>query len=61
MIALIQQLYQVEPAGAAEAAEIRRARRLCQSAPMLAAIRTERDGLSATVLPISPLARPCDT
>ena len=55
MIALIQQLYQVERAVADEAAEIRRARRVEASVPLLGAIRAEREALAATVLPKSPL------
>jgi transposase len=54
MIALIQQLYQIERAVADESAEIRRARRLQQSAPLLAAVRTEQDALTEAVLPRSP-------
>jgi transposase len=55
MIALIQQLYQVERAMADEAVEIRRARRVEASVPLLGAIRAERDALAATVLPKSLL------
>jgi hypothetical protein len=55
MIALIQQLYQVERAIADESVDLRRARRLEQSVPVLAAIRTERHALAKTVLPKSPL------
>ena len=55
MIELIQQLYQIERAMAAEEAEVRRTRRVEQSVPILAAIRVERDALTAAVLPKSPL------
>lgn len=55
MIALIQQLYQVERAVADECADVRRARRIEQSASILAAVRVERDGLAEVVLPKSPL------
>jgi transposase len=55
MIDLVQQLYQVERAGAEDSVEARRARRQEQSVPILAAIRVERDALAATVLPKSPL------
>ena len=54
MIALIQQLYQVERAVAAESADVRRARRLELSRPILAAIHAERDALATTVLPEVP-------
>jgi hypothetical protein len=55
MIALVQQLYQIERAVADEAVEIRRIRRQEQSLPILAAIRAERDTLAAAGLPKSPL------
>lgn len=55
MIALIQQLYHVERAVADESVEMRRARRIDQSVPLLAAIGTERDALAEAVLPKSPL------
>jgi transposase len=55
MIALIQELYQVERAVADEAADGRRARRLAHSVPILMAIRTERNALADAVLPKSPL------
>ena len=55
MVALIQQLYQVERAVADESVEVRRARRRDESVPILDKIRTERAGLAATVLPKSPL------
>ena len=55
MIALVQQLYQVERAGAEDAVEARRARRQEQSVPILDAIRVERDALAATILPKSPV------
>jgi transposase len=55
MLALVQQLYQVERAAADEPPEARQARRRDQSVPLLAAIRDERDRLAAEVLPKSPL------
>lgn len=55
MVALIQQLYQVERAGAELSTEVRRALRSDQSVPLLAKIQTERDALARTVLPKSPL------
>ena len=55
MVALLQQLYQVERAGADLSAEARRALRLEQSGPLLANIKAERDALAETVLPKSPL------
>jgi transposase len=55
MIDLVQQLYQVERAGAEDSVEARRARRQEHSVPILAAIRVERDALAAAVLPKSPL------
>jgi len=55
MIALIQQLYQVERAGAELSAEGRRTLRGDQSVPLLAKIQAERDALAQTVLPKSPL------
>lgn len=55
MVALIQQLYQVERAGAELSTAARRARRGEQSVPLLAKIQTERDALARTVLPKSPL------
>ena len=55
MIQLVQQLYQVERAGADDSVEVRRARRQEQSVPILHAIRGERDALAAAVLPKSPL------
>jgi transposase len=55
MIDLVQQLYQVERAGAEDAVEARRARRQAQSVPILKSIRAERDALAAAVLPKSPL------
>ncbi len=48
MIALIQQLYHVERAIADESVDVRRARRLAQSVPVLAAIRTEREALAVS-------------
>jgi hypothetical protein len=55
MIEWVQQLYQVERAGAEDSVEARRARRQEQSVPILDAIRVERDALAAAVLPKSPL------
>jgi hypothetical protein len=55
MVALIQELYQVERAIAEETAEVRRARRHDESVPILQRIAAERDALAATVLPKSPL------
>jgi transposase len=55
MVALIQQLYQVERAGAELSAEARRALRGDQSRPLLAKILIERDQLAQAVLPKSPL------
>lgn len=55
MIALIQQLYQIERAIADEPVDRRRARRQAESVPLLAQIVGERDALAAAVLPKSPL------
>ena len=55
MVALIQQLYQVERAGAELSADARRGLRVDLSVPLLAKIATERDALARTVLPKSPL------
>lgn len=55
MVALIQELYQVERAIADEAADIRRAHRQDQSVPILRRIAAERDALATAVLPKSPL------
>jgi transposase len=55
MVALIQELYQVERAIADDAADIRRARRQDQSVPILRRIAAERDALASAVLPKSPL------
>jgi transposase len=55
MVALIQQLYQVERAGADLEADARRALRHAESIPLLAKIAAERDQLAHTVLPKSPL------
>lgn len=54
-VALIQQLYEVERAGAELSAEARRDVRREQSMPLLAKIAVERDQLAQTVLPKSPL------
>jgi transposase len=54
-VALIQQLYDVERAGAELAPEPRRDLRREQSIPLLAKIAAERDQLAQTVLPKSPL------
>jgi transposase len=55
MVALIQQLYQVEHAAADLESDARRARRQSDSVPLLAKIAAERDQLAQTVLPKSPL------
>lgn len=55
MVALIQQLYQVERAGHDLGPDARRALRQDESVPLLAKIQVERDHLAATVLPKSPL------
>jgi len=55
MIALIQQLYQVEQAAADLAPDGRRALRQEQSAPLLDKIDAERQSLARTVLPKSPV------
>jgi transposase len=55
MIALIQQLYQVEQAAAELDPAGRRTLRQEQSAPLLMKIDAERQALSRTVLPKSPL------
>jgi hypothetical protein len=55
MIELVQQLYQVERAGADDSVDARRARRQAHSVPVLDAIRVEREALAAAVLPKSPL------
>jgi hypothetical protein len=55
MVALIQQLYQVEHAGAALEPEARRNLRQSESIPLLGKIAVERDQLTRTVLPKSPL------
>jgi transposase len=54
-VALIQQLYDVERAGAELLADARRDLRQAQSMPLLTKIATERDQLARTVLPKSPL------
>jgi transposase len=55
MVALIQQLYQIERAGAELSTDARRALRAEESVPLLAKIAAERDALTQTVLPKSPL------
>ena len=55
MVALIQQLYQVERMAAHVEADARQALRQEQSVPLLARIDAERQGLARTVLPKSPL------
>ena len=55
MVALIQQLYQVERAGAELPTEARRALRAEHSVPLLAKIAAERHALALTILPKSPL------
>jgi transposase len=55
MVARIQQLYQVEHAGADLDPDARRALRQEQSVPLLAQIDVVRQNLASTVLPKSPL------
>jgi transposase len=55
MIALIQQLYQVEHEAAALDPEARRVLRQEQAAPLLAKVDAERQALGRTVLPTSPV------
>jgi transposase len=55
IVALIQQLYQVERAGTDLDADARRALRRDQAVPLLARIDTVRQALARTVLPKSPL------
>ncbi len=55
MVALIQQLYQVERAAADLDADARRDLRHADSIPLLAKIAAERDQLAHAVLPKSPL------
>lgn len=55
MVALIQQLYQVERMAAHLEADARQALRREESIPLLARIDTEREALARTVLPKSPL------
>ncbi len=55
MVALIQQLYQVERAGADLDADAHRDLRHAESMPLLVKIAAERDQLAGTVLPKSPL------
>ena len=55
MVALIQQLYQVEQAAAHLEFDARRDLRQERSVPLLARIDTERQALAQTVLPKSPL------
>jgi transposase len=55
IVALIQQLYDVERAGAELSAEARRDLRQKQSMPLLDKIAADRDHLAQTVLPKSPL------
>jgi transposase len=54
-VALIQQLYDVERAGADLSPDARRDLRYEQSRPLLAKVAAERDQLAQTVLPKSPL------
>ena len=54
-VALIQQLYDVERAGAELSVDARRDLRQAQSIALLAKIAAERDQLARTVLPKSPL------
>jgi transposase len=55
MVALIQQLYQIERATAELSADARRDTRREHSVPLLAKIQLEREALARTVLPKSPL------
>jgi hypothetical protein len=55
MVALIQQLYQVERAAADLAPDARCALRREHSGTLLAQLKTERDRLAGTVLPKSPV------
>jgi len=55
MVALIQQLYQVEGVGAELDPDARQRLRQAESMPLLAKIAAERDRLACTVLPKSPL------
>ncbi|MGH8443318.1 MAG: IS66 family transposase [Nevskiaceae bacterium] len=55
MVALIQQLYQVEHTAADMTPEARTACRQQQAVPLLAAIKTLRDELATTALPKSPV------
>lgn len=55
MVALIQELYQIERAIADETGDVRCTRRQDESVPILQRIAAERDALEATVLPKSPL------
>jgi transposase len=55
MVALIQQLYQVERAAADLSADARRVVRQTQSVPLLVQVQAERDALARAVLPKSPL------
>ena len=55
MVALIQQLYQVEHTAADLDPEARRTARQAESVPLLTKIAAERDQLSRVVLPKSPL------
>lgn len=55
IVALIQQLYEVERAGVDLATDARRDLRRAQSMPLLRSIAEERDQLARTVLPKSPL------
>lgn len=56
IVALVQQLYQIERHTAEVSADERRAQRQAQSVPLLARIDAVRQGLMRTVLPKSPLA-----
>ena len=55
IVALIQELYQVERAIAEDSVERRRARRQADSVPILQRIAAEREALATDVLPKSPL------
>src|SRR5262245_56719454 len=59
MVALIQQLYQIEHTIADLDPEARRTVRQAESVPVLTKIAAERDQLTRAVLPKSPLGMRC--
>jgi len=61
VLALIQQLYQVEHDAAALAPDARRALRQARAVPLLAQLDTQRRALAAQVLPSRRWARLCGT